>query len=131
METNNINITHEATVAIRALQHKCGTFHYYNGTLKRLSLMVLRYSDEIGMSDAEALATLRALWSLRVDLADIAGPVATMPEQERDSEETSRVVEETFEPFDVDPDDEGSDAEAAEADTEKETANENAESWKL
>lgn len=76
MQTNTINLTDEAIKAINDLQHPCGTYDYYRAALNRIFTYVLHCSDEIGMSDTEAVATLRALDDLRSDLAAIAGPAA-------------------------------------------------------
>lgn len=73
---NNINLTPDAVKAIQALQHPCGTYQLYRAHLDRLFNYILNYSDEIGMSDNEAMHTLRALNSLRADIADIAGTPA-------------------------------------------------------
>lgn len=71
---NNINLTPDAVKAIQALQHPCGTYQFYRAHLDRLFNYILNNSDEIGMSDNEAMHTLRALNALRSDIADIAGP---------------------------------------------------------
>lgn len=70
---NNINLTPDAVKAIQALQHPCGTYKFYRTHLDRLFNYILNNSDEIGMSDNEAMHTLRALNALRADIADIAG----------------------------------------------------------
>ncbi len=75
---NNINLTPDAVKAIQALQHPCGTYQFYRAHLDRLFNYILNYSDEIGMSDNEAMHTLRALNALRSDIADIAGPPAPL-----------------------------------------------------
>ena len=77
---NNINLTPDAVKAIQALQHPCGTYQFYRAHLDRLFNYILNYSDEIGMSDNEAMHTLRALNALRADIADIAGPPAPLNE---------------------------------------------------
>ena len=77
---NNINLTPEAIKAIQALQHPCGTYQFYRAHLDRLFNYILNNSDEIGMSDNEAIGTLRALDALRADIADIAGPPAPLNE---------------------------------------------------
>ena len=74
MSTTSITLSPEATKAIQALQHPCGTYEYYSKTLSRLFTFILNFSDEIGMSNNEAMDTLRALHALRADIADIAGP---------------------------------------------------------
>lgn len=75
---NNINLTPDAVKAIQALQHPCGTYQFYRTHLDRLFNYILNDSDEIGMSDNEAMHTLRALNALRSDIADIAGPPAPL-----------------------------------------------------
>lgn len=77
---NNINLTPDAVKAIQALQHPCGTYQFYRAHLDRLFNYILNNSDEIGMSDSEAMHTLRALNALRSDIADIAGPPAPLNE---------------------------------------------------
>lgn len=77
---NNINLTSDAVKAIQALQHPCGTYQFYRLHLDRLFNYILNNSDEIGMSDNEAMHTLRALNLLRSDIADIAGPPAPLNE---------------------------------------------------
>lgn len=80
MQTNTINLTDEATRAINALQHPCGTYDYYRTALNRIFSYILHCSDEIGMSDSEAISTIRALDGIRSDLAAIAGPAAPLNE---------------------------------------------------
>ena len=77
---NNINLTPDAVKAIQALQHPCGTYQFYRAHLDRLFNYILNYSDEIGMSDNEAMHTLRALNALRSDIADIASAPAQLNE---------------------------------------------------
>lgn len=77
---NNINLTPDAVKAIQALQHPCGTYQFYRAHLDRLFNYILNNSDEIGMSDNEAMHTLRALNALRADIADIAGSPAQLNE---------------------------------------------------
>ncbi len=77
---NNINLTPDAVKAIQALQHPCGTYQFYRTHLDRLFNYILNNSDEIGMSDNEAMHTLRALNALRSDIADIAGTPAQLNE---------------------------------------------------
>lgn len=77
---NNINLTPDAVKAIQALQHPCGTYQFYRAHLDRLFNYILNNSDEIGMSDNEAMHTLRALNALRSDIADIAGTPAQLNE---------------------------------------------------
>lgn len=61
-------------LAIESLQVAGGTFKFYDETLKRLENYILEFAEEIGMSDTEALHTLRVLRCVRRDLADIADP---------------------------------------------------------
>lgn len=96
METKNIALTPEALVVIEALQHNKGTFTFYTNALKRLFNFVLDQSDEIGMSDTEAINTLRALQYIREDLATIANRQAQTPTAP-DTEETADKVETAFE----------------------------------
>lgn len=98
---NNIKLTAFALRAIINLQHSNGTYRYYADTLSRLITFVLHQSDEIGMSDREAMATLRALHSLREDLGHIAGSVAISGsveiEADEDPENVGARVEAIFE----------------------------------
>lgn len=96
METKNIALTPEALVVIEALQHNNGTYSFYTNALKRLFNFVLDQSDEIGMSDTEAINTLRALQYIREDLATIANRQAQTPTAP-DTEETADKVETVFE----------------------------------
>ena len=57
---NSIKFTQEAEAALTALRHSEGTYRFYSDTLGRLTTLILQQSDEIGMSDTEAMATLRA-----------------------------------------------------------------------
>lgn len=97
----NIKLTAFALRAIINLQHSNGTYRYYADTLSRLITFVLHQSDEIGMSDCEAMATLRALHSLREDLGHIAGSVAESGqveiEADDDPEDVAARVEAIFE----------------------------------
>lgn len=115
MKKHNIKLSTGAIDAIVALQHKNGTFVYYDHTLSRLFNFVLDQSDEIGMSSHEAIETLRALDSIRKDLAAIAS--RRHSEDDPDSrEEIAEKVEETFKGMmseDIDADDEAADGEAA------------------
>lgn len=73
METpNNIHLSPSAIQAIEGLQHVNGTFAYYDATLKRLFNYILDQSEEMGMSDAEAIHTLRVLKCIRQDLEEIS-----------------------------------------------------------
>lgn len=92
----NLNLSCDAISAIKALQHKNGTYHYYADTLSRLINLIFNQSDEIGMSDTEAMATLRTLHALRDDLNSISGIVAESQQTEASDEEISERVEETF-----------------------------------
>ena len=94
---NNINVSNEALVAINGLQHKAGTYQYYRAALDRMFRYILHMSDEIGMDYIEALETLRAIDSMRRDLAAIAGPVACQNESPAEPEEIAERVESTFE----------------------------------
>ena len=75
-KNNTIQVSDAALSAINGLQHPAGTYDYYRRTLDRLFNTVLHASEELGMDDMEAVATLRAIDSIRQDLATIAGPVA-------------------------------------------------------
>lgn len=72
MKDQKINLTPDAIRAIESLQAVGGTFKFYDDTLKRLESYILEFAEEIGMSDTEALHTLRVLRYVRQDLADIA-----------------------------------------------------------
>lgn len=96
METKNIALTPEALVVIEALQHNNGTYSFYTNALKRLFNFVLDQSDEIGMSDTEAIYTLRALQYISEDLATIANRQVQTPTA-LTTEETADKVETAFE----------------------------------
>ncbi len=89
---NSINLSANGVMAIQSLQHTAGTFSLYDSTLARLAKFVLHWGDEIGMSDREAISTLRAIDALRSDLGYIAGPAAV-----RNPEEGEEYEEEAFE----------------------------------
>lgn len=93
-ENNNINLSAEAIAAINALQHPAGTYSYYRDTLSRLFNFVLSQSDEIGMSDTEAMHTLRALDAMRSDLTEIAGAAATQSDNTLDDVQSPIVLDE-------------------------------------
>ena len=73
MEKNIITLSTAAIAAIQHLQDTNGTFEFYTSTLDRLFNYVLNQSDEIGMSDTEAVHTLRVLSYLKNDITHIAG----------------------------------------------------------
>lgn len=96
-KNNTIQVSDAALSAINGLQHPAGTYDYYPRTLDRLFNTVLHASEELGMDDMEAVATLRAIDSIRQDLATIAGPVARHKCREQPTEEEiAERVEETF-----------------------------------
>lgn len=97
---NNIILSADATQVIGNLQHSCGTFDYYNDTLTGLFNYILNQSDEIGMSDMEALHTLRVLNALKADLGTLAGKGVDTPESVT-SEDVAARVEATFENIDI------------------------------
>lgn len=94
---NELNLSAEAIRAITALQHKNGTFRYYKHTINRLKILILHQSDEIGMSDAEALHSLRVLDAIGCDLAALAGSTANETSQDANAEEVAGRVEQSFE----------------------------------
>lgn len=96
MEANNISLSAHAVRAIEALQHKNGTYRFYADTLGRLFNYILSQSDEIGMSETEAIHTLRVLQYLKEDLATIANRQAQTPTA-LSTEETADKVETAFE----------------------------------
>lgn len=100
MKAKNIALTPEALVVIEALQHNNGTYTFYTNALKRLFNFILDQSDEIGMSDTEAIHTLRAIQYIREDLATIANRQAQTPTTP-DTEETADKVETAFEGISV------------------------------
>lgn len=73
MKSNIITLSSGAVAAIERLQHSCGTYDFYATTLTRLSNYILDQSDEIGMSDTEAVHALRVLRYLKDDITNIAG----------------------------------------------------------
>lgn len=58
--------------AIIALTHPAGSAKFYTDTLSRLFNAVLYNQDDLGMSDTEAIETLRALALLKADIEAIA-----------------------------------------------------------
>jgi len=96
MEAKNIALTPEALMVIEALQNNNGTYTFYANALKRLFNFVLDQSDEIGMSDTEAIHTLRALQYIRQDLSCIANRQPESADYHMDAEETVAKVEATF-----------------------------------
>lgn len=90
---HDIHLSQGAKMVIENLRHPCGTYEYYDNTLKRLFNHVLVQSDEIGMDDAEAIQTLRTLQALREDMAILANHHAIPfglpgePEDEPDPED--------------------------------------------
>lgn len=73
MKSNIITLSSGAIAAIERLQHSRGTYDFYAATLTRLFNYILDQSDEIGMSDTEAVHTLRVLRYLKDDITNIAG----------------------------------------------------------
>lgn len=73
MKSNIITLSSGAIAAIERLQHSRGTYDFYAATLTRLFNYILDQSDEIGMSDTEAVHTLRVLRYLKDDITHIAG----------------------------------------------------------
>lgn len=92
-KTNTIQVSDEAHAAIIGLQHPIGPYDYYRCTLDRLFNTILHTSDELGMDDTETVDTLRAIDSIRRDLAAIAGPMG----HSLSSENIAGKVEHTFE----------------------------------
>lgn len=92
-KTNTIQVSDEAHAAIIGLQHAAGTYDYYRRTLDRMFNTILHASDEFGMDDTETVDTLRAIDSIRQDLAAIAGPIG----HRLSSENIAGKVEHTFE----------------------------------
>lgn len=101
MEAKNITLTTEAIAAIERLQHINGTYNFYEMTLSRLFGFILDQSDEIGMSDTEAISTLRALRYIREDLAAIAGRSKTSAAANSDEENAAGKVESAFSGFNI------------------------------
>ena len=72
-KNNTIQVSDAALSAINGLQHPAGTYDYYRRTLDRLFNTVLHASEELGMDDMEAVATLRAKTSQQSpDLSPVA-----------------------------------------------------------
>lgn len=108
--TSPLSLSPEAVAAIEGLQHPNGTFGYYRDALSRLSVCILHMSDEIGMSDTEALHHLRVIDAVMGDLLAIAGPGARAVREDF-PEDVARKIEGMFPGarfFDVEdfPDDE-------------------------
>lgn len=109
MESKNIALTPEALNVIATLQHKNGTYTFYTNALNRLFNFVLDQSDEIGMSDTEAIHTLRALQYIREGLATIANRQPDLVADHTDTEETVEKVEATFDGVSVSTEEAGED----------------------
>lgn len=77
MKENKIILSSAAENAIRALRHKEGTLNVYVNTLDRLFSLVLHQADEIGISDYEAMSTMRVLDMIRDDLRSLAAAPRT------------------------------------------------------
>lgn len=95
MTTKILTLSTTAIAAIDRLQHKNGTYEFYASTLSRLFNHILDQSDEIGMSDTEAIHTLRVLQYLKDDIAHIAGK-GDSPIEIR-IEANTEAIEHTFE----------------------------------
>ncbi|WP_289299667.1 hypothetical protein [Duncaniella muris] len=67
-----INTESRAAQILLALTHKAGTAEIYINTLSRIINAALFNQDDLGMSDTEALDTIRTLSLLRSDIEDIA-----------------------------------------------------------
>lgn len=100
MTTNSIALNTEATRAIEALQSPAGTSSMYIETLNRISNYILHQSEEMGMSDTEAISTLRVLDMITLDIRAIAHPdeaddqpTAEETETETDPEVTENLTE--------------------------------------
>lgn len=104
MKKNNITLSPQAITAIAALQHANGTFEYYRKSLDALQTVVLGFSDEIGMSDSEAMHMLRALDAIRSDITAIATSGKDSGDAEMPAEDVAERVNEAFpiEKFPVD-----------------------------
>lgn len=120
MKDQKINLTPDAIRAIESLQAVGGTFKFYDETLKRLENYILEFAEEIGMSDTEALHTLRVLRYVRQDLADIANPKnrynGTLNEFLGLAREPG--TEDPAEPEDDEPEDDPDDGQASAGDNE-------------
>lgn len=120
MKDQKINLTPDAIRAIESLQAAGGTFKFYDETLKRLENYILEFAEEIGMSDTEALHTLRVLRYVRQDLADIANTNprynGTLSETMEKAQEAG--LEDPDEPEDDEPEDDPDDGQAPAVDDE-------------
>lgn len=67
-----IKLTKEAASAVSDLRTTGGTLSLYQETLGRLFKLVLHQGDEIGMSDFEAVSTIRVIDMIRTDLRALA-----------------------------------------------------------
>lgn len=86
-------------IAIRDLRHVAGTYEIYESTLAGVTKVILHQSDELGMSDHEALNIIRVLDMIRYDLRAIAGrDVKPLEEVDMDTIRTARdKISSTFE----------------------------------
>lgn len=69
---NNIVLSEKAMKVVLALQHKNGTYCFYDTALSRMFNFILEQSDEIGMDATETIDILRAINCLKADLKDLA-----------------------------------------------------------
>lgn len=100
-----VAFTTEAANVITALQHKNGTYEYYQNTLARIYSTVLHESEEMGMSDTETVRTLRVIDSIRRDLEALRHGVAipgNLPLDEIPERAPLDAVSDTFDGFDID-----------------------------
>ena len=98
---HNVLLSEKVLEALSYLQGEDGfnTYEYYSATLRKASRLILAGSEDLGMSDHEAMQMLRGLAALSSDLDILAGKSEPAPnpgvrcfddfdeEDEEDSEE--------------------------------------------
>jgi hypothetical protein len=67
-----IQLSDQAIRSIAALQHNAGSADLYINTLKSIKTYILHCSEEFGMSDTEAMSTMRALDLIELDIRAIS-----------------------------------------------------------
>jgi hypothetical protein len=95
METEKISLTDEAIRAIESLQHHAGVANFYIDTLAKLNNYILHMSEEMGMSDNEAMSTLRALHMLALDIQALSIRPDDEPETQDDPDKQADELEST------------------------------------
>ena len=91
--SNSIKLSVKAANAITALRDANGTLEYYQNTLRLIGRIFLEQSDEIGLTDTEAIHILRVLHSINCDLEALRGPITPKRLDDRPEIILGRVTE--------------------------------------